>query len=79
MAAISIAGLTAKQKVLLDVMWAMETKTQVEVFIKSLPPKDSQDATNLLEILIHESLEQQGELDQYENHAKAAISRARLS
>jgi hypothetical protein len=76
---ILIEGLTPKQKLLLDVMWAMETKQQVETFIKSLPPKDSTDATNLLEILIHESLEAQGELDQYENYAKAAISRARLS
>ena len=76
---ITINGLTLKQQLLLDVMWAMETKAQVEAFIKSLPVQDSQDATNLLEILIHESLEAQGELDQYENLAKAAISRSRLS
>ena len=76
---ITIDGLSIKQKILLDVMWAMETKQQVEDFIKSLPQPDAADATNLLEILIHESLEQQGELDQYENLAKAAISRARLS
>lgn len=76
---ISIEGLTPKQKAMLDILWSMETKAQVESFIKSLPLPDNQEATNLLEVLIHESLEAHGELDQYENHAKAAISRARLS
>lgn len=76
---ILIEGLTPKQKTILDIMWAMETKQQVQNFIESLPANDAVDATNLMEVLIHESLEAQGELDQYENIAKAAISRARLS
>lgn len=76
---ILIEGLTPKQKTILDIMWAMETKQQVQNFIESLPDNDAVDATNLMEVLIHESLEAQGELDQYENIAKAAISRARLS
>lgn len=76
---ILIEGLTPKQKTILDIMWAMETKQQVQNFIESLPVNDAVDATNLMEVLIHESLEAQGELDQYENIAKAAISRARLS
>lgn len=76
---ISIEGLTPKQKTILDILWAMETKAQVESFVESLPANDANDATNLIEVLIHESLEAHGELDRYENYAKAAISRARLS
>lgn len=76
---ITIEGLTTKQKTILDIMWSMETKEQVQSFIHSLPVADAQDASSLMEILIHDSLEAQGDMEQYENYAKAAVSRARLS
>lgn len=70
---ITIEGLTTKQKAILDIMWSMDTKEQVQNFILSLPQPDQHDATSLMEILIHDSYEQQGELEQYESLARSII------
>lgn len=70
---ISISGLTAKQRVLMDVMWAMDTMPAVEAFIKSLPTRDGQDCASLVAIAVQESLEQDG-LDAYESAAAAVIA-----
>jgi hypothetical protein len=74
---ITIEGLTKKQRAILDIMWAMDTKEQVEGFIQSLQPADKRDATSLMEILIHDSYEQQGELDQYASLARTIIHSCR--
>ena len=74
---ITIEGLTKKQRAILDIMWAMDTKEQVEGFIRSLQHSDRCDATSLMEMLIHDSLEQQGALADYEEIALQAVYTAR--
>ena len=72
---ITITGLTAKQKVLMDVMWAMDTMPAVEAFIKSLPKRDQQDCQSLVAIAVQESLEEDNRLDDYEAIALSVIAR----
>jgi len=74
---ITIEGLTKKQKAILDIMWSMDTREQVESFVQSLPYADKFDATSLMEMLIHDSLEQQGALADYEEIALQAVYTAR--
>lgn len=74
---ITIAGLTPKQKTIMDIMWTMETITQVEAFIKSLPRDDAIDAHGLLQIAIVETLEEEGRMDEYEDMALDVIANAR--
>lgn len=74
---ITIQGLTHKQKVLMDVMWSMDSMPLVEAFIKSLPTRDGQDCASLVTIAVQETLEQEGRIADYEELALIAISRAR--
>ena len=74
---ITIQGLTHKQKVLMDVMWSMDSMPLVEAFIKSLPTRDGQDCASLVAIAVQESLEQDNRMADYEELALIAISRAR--
>lgn len=53
----SISGLTPKQKMLMDIMWSMETAQEVKQFIDSLPKADQIDATGLMQCMIYEALE----------------------
>jgi hypothetical protein len=73
---ITINNLTPKQKALLDVMWELDTLERVQAFIQSLPIQDQQDAHSLLQIAIWETLESEGELDAYKDHASTAINTA---
>lgn len=61
----------------MDIMWTMETITQVEAFIKSLPRDDAIDAHGLLQIAIVETLEEEGRMSDYEDMALDAIASAR--
>ena len=70
---ITIHNLTAKQKMLLDVMWNIENISQVNDFINSLPQKDKMDARCLLQIAIDESIEHEGGLEEWANEALKAI------
>jgi hypothetical protein len=49
---ITIEGLNKKQRALADVMWAMNGREQVEMFIKALHPKDRKDAETVVEMMI---------------------------
>ena len=73
---ITISGLTTKQKALLTVMWDIDSTDKVQEFIRTLPAADARDAHCLLQMAIWESLEQQGELDAYKDHATTAIRTA---
>ena len=73
---ISIEGLTAKQKALMDVMWSMEELDNVRAFINTLPARDRMDCMSLMAIAVHETLEQDNTMELYADAAKAAISRA---
>jgi len=70
---ITIPNLTAKQKMLLDVMWNIENISQVNDFINSLPYKDRIDAQGLLQIAIDESIEHEGGLTEWADEAQQAI------
>ena len=72
---ITITGLTNKQKVLMDVMWAMDTMPAVEAFIKTLPKRDQQDCESLVAIAVQESLEEDNRLEDYEELALNLIAR----
>jgi len=72
---ISITGLSNKQKVLMDVMWAMDTMPAVEAFIKTLPKRDQQDCLSLVAIAVQESLEEDNRLEDYEELALNLIAR----
>jgi hypothetical protein len=73
---ITITGLTHKQKVLMDVMWTMDSMERVQAFVKTLPKKDAQDCLSLITMATQDSLELEG-LDEYAEAADYAISRAR--
>ncbi len=49
---IAIEGLNKKQRALADVMWAMDSRAQVESFINALHPKDQKDAQTVCELMI---------------------------
>ena len=76
---ISITGLSNKQKVLMDVMWAMDTMPAVEAFIKTLPKRDQQDCESLVAIAVQESLEEDNRLEDYEELALNLIARVSSS
>lgn len=48
---IEIAGLTAKQVALCDIMWTISSKDGVESFIKTLPSKEAKDCRVLIELM----------------------------
>lgn len=75
---ITIAGLTNKQKALMDVMWTMQEMEQVTAFINTLPKQDALDCKSLMTIAVQETEEHEyNGLDAYESLAVAAIARAR--
>lgn len=74
---ITISNLTPKQKLLLDVMWELDSLDKVQEFIRTLPAQDARDAHALLQIAIWETIEQEDGLDAYADQAGAAIASAR--
>ena len=73
---ITISNLTPKQKLLLDVMWELDTIERVQEFIRTLPAQDARDAHCLLQIAIWETLEQEDGLDAYKDRAGIVIRTA---
>ena len=73
---ITITNLTPKQKLLLDVMWELDTLDKVQEFIRTLPAQDARDAHCLLQIAIWETLEQEDGLDAYKDRADIVIRTA---
>lgn len=49
---ISIEGLNRKQRLLADIIWALDSQDQVANFIRSLPPKDRQEAETVTQMMI---------------------------
>ena len=47
-----IEGLNAKQRALADIMWAMDSREQVESFVRALHPKDRKDAETVCQMMI---------------------------
>jgi hypothetical protein len=75
---ITISGLTARQKTLMDLLWSCTTMEQAQQLIRALPnPKDAADARSLIVIAMQESLEEEGALAQWEEAAHDAINSCR--
>ena len=75
---ITIHGLTARHKQLIDLMWNCRDLDAVNTLIAALPTEqDKQACRGLCTILVQETLEQELGLDEYADAAEAAISRAR--
>jgi len=49
---IKIEGLNKKQRLLADIIWALDSQEQVQTFIASLPPKDRRQAQTVTELMI---------------------------
>ncbi len=75
---ITIAGLTERQRGIMDLLWNCQDLEQITLFIKSLPTEqDRIDARSLVWIATVESLEQElGIAKETKDAAAAAIARA---
>jgi hypothetical protein len=49
---ITIEGFTKRQRVLADIIWALESQEQVEMFISTLPRKQKMEARVVCEMMI---------------------------
>jgi hypothetical protein len=70
---ISIQGLTKRQKLMLNIMWTIDSKKQLHYWLDSLSEPDRQDATCLLILLKQEILEEI--LDTEYTDAKEVLSK----
>ncbi len=56
---ITIEGLNARQRVIADIIWACETRKQINEFIRSLPTVQLQDeARAIVDLMIMATVEQ---------------------
>lgn len=56
---ITIEGLNARQRVLADIIWACDTRKQINEFIRGLPTVDLQDeARTIVDLMIMATIEQ---------------------
>ena len=56
---ITISGLNARQRVLADIIWACDTRKQINEFIRSLPTVELQDeAKVIVDMMIMATIEQ---------------------
>lgn len=56
---ITIQGPNARQRVLADIIWACDTRKQINEFIRSLPTVDLQDeARSIVDLMIMATIEQ---------------------
>ena len=77
---ITIQGLTDRQRQLCDLMWSCRDLEQVRTLIRALPTvEDQQQAETLMQVIIHESLEDQGGLNDYAEDCADVIDRVRSS
>ena len=66
----TIQGLTTRQLTIANLLWSFDSQDQVHAFIKALPTEqDRKEATSLVQIMIHECLE-----EALEDHAESAQS-----
>ncbi len=56
---ITIEGLTDRQRAIADIIWACNTKAQIDKFIKMLPTKELQiEAEGVFQLILMASIEQ---------------------
>ena len=73
---IEIQGFTRKQRLLADIIWALDTQDQVQNFIRSLPPKDREQAEVITEMIILAFIDQ---CDTVDPEVSRAIDQFRLT
>ena len=77
---ITIQGLTVRQQQLCELMWSCRDIEQVRALIRALPTKqDRQSAETLMLMIVHETLEDEGGLDDYSQDCADVILRVRSS
>ena len=62
--AITIEGLSKKQKLLADLMWSMDNKEQVLTFINSLNDRDRRQAQVVCELMVLACFDEVDTVDQ---------------
>ncbi len=56
---ITIEGLNARQRVLADIIWAFESRKEINTFIRALPTVELQDeARSIVDLMILATIEQ---------------------
>ena len=73
---IQLENLTQKQRMLCDVMWALDTTGQVLGFIQTLPQRDKEQAQTLYTMMILETLDQHMDKEDL-SLAKSVIDKVR--
>jgi len=77
---ITIQGLTARQQQLCELMWSCRDIQHVRALIRALPTvADQQQAETLMLLIVYETLEDQGGLDDYAEDCADVIDRVRSS
>ncbi len=75
---ITIHGLTVRQQQLCELMWSCRDIEQVRTLISALPTvEDQQSANTLMQVIVHETLEDEGALNDYAEAAAGVIDRVR--
>jgi len=75
---IKLEGLTKKQAAIAQLLWDCETEASLLMLIKCLPTREDQAmAKTLVQLMIHESWEQDRGLDEFKEQALEAIDLAR--
>ena len=82
--AIEITGLSKRQKVLADIIWAFEEWSQVERFMNTLPKRDRIDCEGIVELMRlalveqhSQQLKEEGLLEDSNDEANELITRIR--
>jgi len=77
---ITIQGLTVRQQQLCELMWSCRDIQHVRALIRALPTvADQQQAETLMLLIVYETLEDQGGLDDYAEDCSNVIDRVRSS
>ena len=77
---ITIQGLTVRQQQLCELMWSCRDIQHVRALIRALPTvADQQQAETLMLLIVYETLEDQGGLDDYADDCADVIDRVRSS
>ncbi len=73
---ITITGLTARQKQVIDLLWHCPSLEAAQALVAALPTRrDRCDAQSLLTMVAYDSIEQQEGLEQYAEAASDCLSR----
>jgi len=74
---ISLDGLTKKEKKMLQIMWSMDNKEQLQYWVSSLNKRDRITATSLLMLIKYEIMENM--MDDDYTEANEVLSKFTLS